>query len=82
MSQLTYLIDEVCARAEIYFTGRQGGQYLKTAFILLLASTTHTSVDGGFSCAYSMRSKNPAKDKIVYEHPNSPRCLVNIVPLQ
>lgn len=31
---LTYLIDELCAGVEIYFTGRTGGQYLKTAFIL------------------------------------------------
>ena len=34
MSRLTHLADEICAGAEIYFTGRQGGQYLKTAFIL------------------------------------------------
>lgn len=31
---LTYLMDEICAGVEIYFTGRTGGQYLKTAFIL------------------------------------------------
>jgi hypothetical protein len=31
---LTYLIDEICAGVEIYYTGRTGGQYLKTAFIL------------------------------------------------
>jgi hypothetical protein len=31
---LVYLMDEICAGAEIYFTGRTGGQYLKTAFIL------------------------------------------------
>jgi hypothetical protein len=43
MSQLTYLIDEVCAGAEIYFTGRQGGQYLKTAFILCDDYTEITS---------------------------------------
>jgi hypothetical protein len=34
MSRLSYLADEICAGAEIYYTGRQGGQYLKTAFIL------------------------------------------------
>ena len=34
MTRLTHLADEICAGAEIYFTGRQGGQYLKTAFIL------------------------------------------------
>jgi hypothetical protein len=34
VSRLTHLADEICAGAEIYFTGRQGGQYLKTAFIL------------------------------------------------
>jgi hypothetical protein len=28
------LMDEICAGAEIYYTGRSGGQYLKTAFIL------------------------------------------------
>jgi len=32
--QLTYLMDEICAGVEIYYTGRTGGQYLKTAFIL------------------------------------------------
>ena len=31
---LTYLMDEICAGVEIYFTGRTGGQYLKTSFIL------------------------------------------------
>ena len=31
---LTYLMDELCAGVEIYYTGRTGGQYLKTAFIL------------------------------------------------
>jgi hypothetical protein len=31
---LTYLMDELCAGVEIYYTGRSGGQYLKTAFIL------------------------------------------------
>jgi hypothetical protein len=34
VSQLSHLADEICAGAEIYFTGRQGGQYSKTAFIL------------------------------------------------
>ena len=34
MSHLTYLVNEVCAGVEIYFTGRTGGQYFKTAFIL------------------------------------------------
>jgi hypothetical protein len=43
MGHLTYLIDEVCAGAEIYFTGRQGGQYLKTAFILCDDYTELTS---------------------------------------
>jgi len=31
---LIYLMDEICAGVEIYYTGRTGGQYLKTAFIL------------------------------------------------
>lgn len=31
---LIYLMDEICAGIEIYYTGRTGGQYLKTAFIL------------------------------------------------
>lgn len=43
MSQLTYLIDEITAGTEIYFTGRQGGQYLKTAFILCDDYTELTS---------------------------------------
>ncbi len=34
MTQLTYLVDEICAGVEIYYSGRTGGQYLKTAFIL------------------------------------------------
>jgi hypothetical protein len=34
VTRLSHLADEICAGAEIYFTGRQGGQYLKTAFIL------------------------------------------------
>lgn len=33
-AKLPYLIDEICAAVEIYFTGRAGGQYLRTAFIL------------------------------------------------
>lgn len=33
-AKLPYLIDEICAAVEIYFTGRTGGHYLKTAFIL------------------------------------------------
>ncbi|MCX6640626.1 MAG: hypothetical protein NTW14_09125 [bacterium] len=31
---LIYLMDEICAGVEIYFTGRLGSQYLKTAFLL------------------------------------------------
>ena len=31
---LVYLMDEICAGVEIYYTGRTGGQNLKTAFIL------------------------------------------------
>jgi hypothetical protein len=31
---LAYLMDEICAGVEIYYTGRLGGQYWKTAFIL------------------------------------------------
>ncbi len=31
---ITYLVDEICAGVEIYYTGRTGGQYLKAAFIL------------------------------------------------
>lgn len=31
---LIYLVDEICAGVEIYYTGRTGGQYLKTSFIL------------------------------------------------
>jgi hypothetical protein len=31
---LPYLMDEICAGVEVYYTGRTGGQYLKTAFIL------------------------------------------------
>lgn len=34
MSHLTYLMDEICSGLEIYYTGRTGQQYLKTAFIL------------------------------------------------
>jgi len=33
-AKLPYLIDEICAAVEIYFTGRTGAHYLKTAFIL------------------------------------------------
>jgi len=33
-AKLPYLVDEICAAVEIYFTGRTGGQYLRTAFIL------------------------------------------------
>lgn len=32
--KLPYLIEEICAAVEIYYTGRSGGQYLKTSFIL------------------------------------------------
>ncbi len=31
---LTYLMNEICAGVEIYYTARIGGQYLNTAFIL------------------------------------------------
>ena len=31
---LTYLMFELCAGVEIYYTGRTGGQYFKTAFLL------------------------------------------------
>jgi len=34
MGQLIYLLDEICTGIEIYYSGRIGGQYLKTAFIL------------------------------------------------
>jgi hypothetical protein len=34
MPPLPYLLDEICAGAEIYYTGRTGGQYLKTALVL------------------------------------------------
>jgi hypothetical protein len=34
MGQLRYLLLEVCAGVEIFFTGRSGSVYLKTAFIL------------------------------------------------
>jgi hypothetical protein len=34
VTRLQHLADEICAGAEIYFTGREGGQYYKTAFIL------------------------------------------------
>ncbi|MGC4031351.1 MAG: hypothetical protein QM754_06345 [Tepidisphaeraceae bacterium] len=43
MSQLRYLLEEICAGVEIYFTGRSGGQYLKTAFILCDDYTELTS---------------------------------------
>ena len=31
---VTYLMDEICAGVEIYYTGRIGGQYIRTSFIL------------------------------------------------
>lgn len=34
MGKLSYLMDEICAGMEVYYSGRTGGQYLKTAFIL------------------------------------------------
>lgn len=43
MNQLTYLMEEICAGVEIYYTGKQGGQYLKTAFILCDDYTELTS---------------------------------------
>lgn len=43
MSQLRYLMEEICAGVEIYFTGRVGGQYLKTAYILCDDYTELTS---------------------------------------
>src|SRR5438552_1470957 len=43
MSQLTYLVDEICAGIEIYFTSRTGGQYRKTAYILCDDYTELTS---------------------------------------
>jgi hypothetical protein len=62
MNQLPYLLDEICAGVEVYYTGRTGGQYFKTAFILcddyteltaklfLLTDNTHWSdaKGGGF----------------------------------
>ena len=40
---LAYLMDEICSGIEIYYTGRTGGQYLKTAFILCDDYTELTS---------------------------------------
>ena len=34
MARLTYLLDEICAGLEIYYSGRTGGQYDKTSFLL------------------------------------------------
>jgi hypothetical protein len=34
MVNVMHLAEEICAGAEIYYTGRTGGQYFKTAFIL------------------------------------------------
>jgi len=34
VTKLPYLIDEICAAVEIYYTGREGMQYVRTAFIL------------------------------------------------
>lgn len=34
MVSVMHLAEEVCAGAEIYYTGKTGGQYFKTAFIL------------------------------------------------
>ena len=43
MAELPYLITEICAALEIYYSGRTGGQYLKTAFILCDDYTELTS---------------------------------------
>ncbi len=43
MSQLRYLMSEICTGAEIYYTGREGGQYLKTSFVLCDDYTELTS---------------------------------------
>jgi hypothetical protein len=40
---LTYLLDEITAGAEIYYSGRIGGQYLKSSFILCDDFTELTS---------------------------------------
>jgi hypothetical protein len=40
---LPYLMDEICAGVEIYFTGRAGAQYLRTSFILCDDYTELTS---------------------------------------
>lgn len=34
MSKLSYLMDEISAGMEVYYSGKNGGQYLKTAYIL------------------------------------------------
>ena len=34
MSQLVYLVEEICSGMEIYYSGRSSGRYRKTAFIL------------------------------------------------
>lgn len=50
-----YLLEEICSGLEIYYSGRSGGQYLKTAFILcddyteLTAKLYLLSVDKGWS---------------------------------
>lgn len=43
MTRLIYLMDEICAGVEIYYSGRIGQQYLKTAFILCDDYTELTS---------------------------------------
>ena len=40
---LPYLLEEICSGIEIYYTGRRGGQYLKTAYILCDDHTELTS---------------------------------------
>jgi len=43
MARLINLMDEICNGVEIYYTGRTGGQYLKTAYILCDDYTELTS---------------------------------------
>lgn len=67
MSRLTYLLDEVCAGLEIYFSGRTGGQYFKSAFVLcddyaeLTAKLYLVSNVVGWSDSSNGRFKNFAK---------------------
>ena len=92
MSQLPYLMREICSGMEIYFSTRTGGSYNKTSFILcddyveLLSKLwlaekvngwTDTKANGSFK-SFSQILNDVGNGKKGHCHPDGHRLIVNL----